>query len=427
MRKIGGVVLAVTFAVGVLLAGQAFGADRGVAFDESGIVRPGSVARVGAAMDPWRRPSSVVGLQSQAEVPVPILETVEWVDGEYPRIDGLVYNPAGALSNVEDVIVRLTWLDADENPVGDPWNTWAHTWVLAPDVLADFSFYWAFPPETATHYTLEALGIETEADRVSLDTTYIDSGYGPDGPAGGRWYVWAVTNNTSSDVDMVHLSAWEHEGQPAGSRTLLDIMDVQGSLGGSWPLQPGKSVTAFLVGRNQPAQGNDVYATVQAEAYVEPPPVEDTSTPIPVYRYYASAAGRHYYTTMEGSYAHSDFSYDGIAFYVYLWAGDTERPGTVPVYLLMNRLSHTWFYTVSETELDQIMSTHSDVYGFVGPLWRVPEADDGHGQLVYRFYNGRNGEHFYTASEAERDAVITYLGYLYYYEGPAFWTPVPAG
>ncbi|RMX61901.1 hypothetical protein [Roseibium alexandrii] len=48
-----------------------------------------------------------------------------------------------------------------------------------------------------------------------------------------------------------------------------------------------------------------------------------------------------------------------------------------------------------------------------------PDDSDG-GQALYRFYNTSNGTHFYTVSEAERDAIIQTLGH-YSYEGVAYF------
>ena len=40
---------------------------------------------------------------------------------------------------------------------------------------------------------------------------------------------------------------------------------------------------------------------------------------------------------------------------------------------------------------------------------------------VYRFYNKKNGSHFYTASEAEKNRVLAKLSGTYTLDGPAFW------
>ena len=40
---------------------------------------------------------------------------------------------------------------------------------------------------------------------------------------------------------------------------------------------------------------------------------------------------------------------------------------------------------------------------------------------VYRFYNLKNGSHFYTADSSEMLNVCNTLSSIYQYEGPAFW------
>ena len=55
-----------------------------------------------------------------------------------------------------------------------------------------------------------------------------------------------------------------------------------------------------------------------------------------------------------------------------------------------------------------------------GPAYNVSMTAAG-SMPVYRFYNKRNGTHFYTASEAEKASVITKLAATYRLEGVAFW------
>jgi hypothetical protein len=42
---------------------------------------------------------------------------------------------------------------------------------------------------------------------------------------------------------------------------------------------------------------------------------------------------------------------------------------------------------------------------------------------VFRFYNKKNGSHFFTASAEERDIVMSRWPDVYTFEGPAFYLP----
>ena len=46
---------------------------------------------------------------------------------------------------------------------------------------------------------------------------------------------------------------------------------------------------------------------------------------------------------------------------------------------------------------------------------------------IYRFYNRKNGSHFYTATGSERDVVANTLTSVYTYEGPAYGVPATPG
>ncbi len=72
-----------------------------------------------------------------------------------------------------------------------------------------------------------------------------------------------------------------------------------------------------------------------------------------------------------------------------------------PVYRLYNKNNGSHFYTASEAEKNAVLS--STVYSLDGVAYRVSSAFTA---PLYRFYNKLNGSHFYTASEAEKNAVL---------------------
>jgi hypothetical protein len=93
-----------------------------------------------------------------------------------------------------------------------------------------------------------------------------------------------------------------------------------------------------------------------------------------------------------------------------------------PVYRFYRPSTGTHFYTASEDEKATVMATLGHIYTYEGPAYNV-SADDGGGAkpTVWRFYNVRNGTHFYTADPSERDHVLATLGHIYQLDGPAFY------
>ncbi|MDO8847310.1 MAG: S8 family serine peptidase [Coriobacteriia bacterium] len=141
----------------------------------------------------------------------------------------------------------------------------------------------------------------------------------------------------------------------------------------------------------------------------------------PVYRFYNVTNGTHFFTD---SAAEADmvaatwsnvFRYEGVAY-----ATDPAN-NTQPLYRFYNRASGSHFYTASLAEANTILARWSNVYTLDGQTYAVNPVPVAGSVPVYRFYNLRNGSHFYTASEEERNLVIAQWSATYQYEGPAFW------
>ena len=78
---------------------------------------------------------------------------------------------------------------------------------------------------------------------------------------------------------------------------------------------------------------------------------------------------------------------------------DPEPVGTQPMYRLYNPNSGEHFYTASTVERDAVIAAGWNDEG-IG--WTAPTE----GIRVYRLYNSFAGEHHYTSSEVERDALV---------------------
>ncbi|MRS12733.1 MAG: hypothetical protein EG823_06645 [Actinobacteria bacterium] len=95
-------------------------------------------------------------------------------------------------------------------------------------------------------------------------------------------------------------------------------------------------------------------------------------------------------------------------------------PGNAPVYRFYNVKNGSHFYTTSETERYTVIKNWPDTYQFEGPAYSINTTSPAMTQPLYRFYNKKNGSHFYTASPTEADNVIARYPATYSYEGPAY-------
>lgn len=144
---------------------------------------------------------------------------------------------------------------------------------------------------------------------------------------------------------------------------------------------------------------------------------------IPVFRFYNSKTGAHFYTmnVSERDYiieSLKDFNYEGSLFYAYA----NSAKGGSPVYRFYNSTSGAHFYTINPSERDYVISYLKN-FNFEGPQWYAQEGPGNDSVAMYRFYNSKTGAHFYTINSLERDFVIAY-NKEFSYEGAVYyaWT-----
>lgn len=147
----------------------------------------------------------------------------------------------------------------------------------------------------------------------------------------------------------------------------------------------------------------------------------DWKVTAPVYRFYNFTNNTHFFTDSIGerdmvsaTWPHI-FRYEGVAYSI-------NRANNVQqLYRFYNRVSKSHFYTASDTEAATVMARWSNVYNYDGRTYAVNPGPVAGSAPVYRFYNLRNGSHFYTASVSERDTVAATWPDVYRLEGTAFW------
>lgn len=142
---------------------------------------------------------------------------------------------------------------------------------------------------------------------------------------------------------------------------------------------------------------------------------------VPVHRFYNVTNGTHFYTDstserdMVSATWPSVFRYEGEAYYL------NPANNTTPLTRLYNRVSKSHFYTANAAEATEALTKWPTVFSLDGPTYAVNTGPVANSLPVYRFYNMRNGSHFFTASAAEADMVKATWPNVYRFEGPAFW------
>ena len=129
----------------------------------------------------------------------------------------------------------------------------------------------------------------------------------------------------------------------------------------------------------------------------------------PVYRFFNTVAGGHFFTTSE---AERDFVLNNLPQYVFEGVGFNasivEGPNLIPIYRFFNTVAGGHFFTASEAERD-FVRFNLPQYLDEGIGFYAYGADANLGVDVFRFFNTVAGGHFFTTSEAERDFVLNNL------------------
>lgn len=139
----------------------------------------------------------------------------------------------------------------------------------------------------------------------------------------------------------------------------------------------------------------------------------------PVYRFYNTRLGTHFYTATEAerrfvvATLSSLYQLEGPAY------GINPYTNSSTLWRFYKPSTGTHFYTADPEERARVQATLGHVYQYEGPAYNVSRTPGG--STVWRFYNVRNGTHFYSADASEVARVNATLGHIYRYEGPAFF------
>ncbi len=129
------------------------------------------------------------------------------------------------------------------------------------------------------------------------------------------------------------------------------------------------------------------------------------------YLLYHSGKYDHFYTISENEKDNAvstlGYTYKGIAGYIY----QKQQPQTVPFYYLYNSRIYNHLYTINENEKDNAVNKCGYTYkGIAGYIYQKQQPNT---TPFYRLYHSGKYDHFYTISEDEKDNAVSTLGYTY--------------
>ena len=147
----------------------------------------------------------------------------------------------------------------------------------------------------------------------------------------------------------------------------------------------------------------------------------------PVYRLYSPQRSRHLYTMVKEEVTEltnqllDRWAYEGVAFYAY--PAGQQPPNALPVYCLRSDGPDSRFFTMNESEKRGLLNVYGNVWSDAGPGFYAFPQDSAPctTRPIYRFWSGVLNDHFYTASEAERDRLIRDFSHAWTYEGIAWY------
>jgi uncharacterized protein YkwD len=183
------------------------------------------------------------------------------------------------------------------------------------------------------------------------------------------------------------------------------------------------------------ARASQIAEAMRAEAPAEViEPTLDTglrkaaAANVPVYRFYNAISGAHFFTA---SLAERDslraqpgsaFAYEGPAFQV----SSQSAPNLSPVYRFFNSATGVHFYSISEDEKNHILQALPQYHLDGVAYYASKTAIEGYRPL-YRAYVVNKGFHFYSVNATEASGVPNYQqeGVAYYVVGSTGADPAP--
>ncbi len=165
------------------------------------------------------------------------------------------------------------------------------------------------------------------------------------------------------------------------------------------------SLLSVLVARN--VEGNDG---------------DDDAVLSPIYRFWSPVFNGHFFTRNETeknniiNQLSAYWTYEGVAYNAYT----AQAAGTLPVYRFWSPVFAGHFYTMNEVEKNNIIAGLSAYWTYEGIAWYACPSPMAGTVPVYRFWSPVFAHHFFTVNETEKNNVIANLSSYWTYEGIAY-------
>ena len=151
-----------------------------------------------------------------------------------------------------------------------------------------------------------------------------------------------------------------------------------------------------------------------------------TEPNVAVYRFWSPVLSGHFYTTSEQEKDSliRDYpivwTYEGVAYHAF---GAATSPSLKPIYRFWSNQLGSHFYTISEAEKDALVRDYPSVWTCEGvAFYAYPEGQQPTGaKPVYRFWSNILGRHFYTINEQEKQTLVDQYSYAWTLEGVAWY------
>jgi hypothetical protein len=305
------------------------------------------------------------------------------------------------------------------NPTFDVWPEGAPAWWT---VSRDASGTTGAHRHDSGHSSYSALGIASR----SISPAQISKATQTVAVTAGKLYALSVWAQADASPGAVQLSL---QFLSASGATLAATSTVGSAFGVDGAASRQMAVSSQAPSGTVQAKvtlglaGNTGGTAKVASAVVFDDVSLSVTNPMPVYRFYDFINGSHFYTAsgperdavadnMPGQY-----SYDGIAYTI-----DVANPAnSTPLWRFYDVATGTHFYTADAAEKARIIATLGYRYRLDGPAYNVSSTDVTGSVTVYRFFNMRNGTHFYTADPAEKASVQNNMAGTYSLDGAAFY------
>ncbi len=139
---------------------------------------------------------------------------------------------------------------------------------------------------------------------------------------------------------------------------------------------------------------------------------------VPVHRFYNYKQGVHFYTSREDEKLRvfdmtDTFRYEGISSF----GRAAEDASAKPVHRFYNFKQGVHFYTSNQAEASHVNDTASHTFRYEGVAYYSHSSQATNTVPVHRFYNFKQGVHFFTSNQAEATNVNNTAGHTFRYEG----------